>query len=83
MQTRPASDVIKRRALDMVEEAMAYPEEHRERLIDNKRAAIEALINDPDAAIIEKYYEGWTVEDLKTLLTFLPKPTKGKEAWRL
>lgn len=83
MAPRPTSEVIKKRALDMVDEAMAYPAEHRERLIGNKRAAIEALIDKPDHAIIEKYYEGWTTDDLLDLLDFLPKQAGPKDQWHL
>lgn len=81
MGPRPTPEEIKKRALEMVEETMAFPEEASERLLGIKRGALETLITKPDAALMERHYPGWTVEDLKALLGFLP--AGKKDAWRL
>ncbi len=80
---RPSQDAVRQRALAIVEECMAYPETARDRLIDIKRGAIESLVMEAtkNASILEKYYPGYTVEDLKTLLGCLPKSKGG--TWHL
>ena len=80
---RPSSEEIKARALEIIEETMAYPEATRARLLEIKRGAIQQLVTDfgKNAELIEKYYPGYEAEDLKSLLSFLPK---GKtEGWSL
>lgn len=80
---RPSQAIIQQRALGIVEETMAYPTQARERLLDLKRGAIELLVADTakNAEVMEKYYPGWTDEDLKAMLALLPK---GKtDSWHL
>jgi len=83
MGVRPSPAEIKKRALDIVEESMAYPETARGRLVELKRSAIQDLIAKPgeNAATLEKYYPGWTADDLKTLLSLLP--AGKKDQWHL
>lgn len=81
MDPRPTSEEIKKRALEMVEETMAFPGDAQERLLGIKRGALATLIAKPDQALMEKHYPGWTVDDLKTLLGFLP--AGKKDAWHL
>ena len=81
--SRPTGEEIKTRALEIIEETMAYPEATRARLLEIKRGAIQQLVQDfgKDAELIEKYYNGYEKEDLMSLLAFLPK---GKsEGWGL
>lgn len=81
MDARPSQEDIKKRALEMVEETMAFPADARERLLDIKRGALEGLIAKPDQELMDKHYPGWTLDDLKSLLGFLPR---GKhDTWRL
>lgn len=84
MDPRPTPEEIKQRALAMMDETLAFPEEARPRLMDIKRGALEGLVAKPaeNARLMETHYPGWTVDDLKTLLGYMPK-SKPPERWGL
>lgn len=57
----------------MKEEAEAYPEETRPRLISIKKAALETLIEefDDNTETVASHYPGWEKEDLEALKALL------------
>lgn len=80
---RPTQEELRQRALAIVEETMAYPEETRPRLLEIKRGAIEQLVAKfgENAELVERHYPGYAKEDLSALAALLPK---GKaDAWHL
>lgn len=83
MADRPTQAELKQRALGIVEESMAYPGMARDRLLEMKKGAIQELVAkfDENRAVLEKYYMGYTAEDLKVLLTLLPG--SKHEQWHL
>lgn len=81
---RPTEETIKKRAMEIVEETMSYPEDTRERLLGIKRAAIQELVEkfDENMEVVASHYAGYTKEDIERLLGFLPKG-KDTNNWSL
>jgi hypothetical protein len=82
---RPDEQMIKRRAAEILEESNAYPGMAKDRLLLIKRTAIKELVDKfaDNAAIVEKYYPGYTKEDLLLLLREIPNPASGGMEWHL
>ena len=70
---RPTKEDIESRAKAVIEEAEAYPEDTRPRLLAIKKAALQALVDDYDgnAEVVASHYPGWEKEDLEALLSAL------------
>lgn len=72
---RPSEETLKKRAMEIVEETMSYPEDMRERLLSIKRAALKELAEkyDENLDVVASHYAGYAREDIEKLLGYLPK----------